>query len=105
MFLPLQGTQRLLALATRMTSLKCLLHVSTAYVNVNLPKGSNIEERIYPLYIGGQEVHHADIVEDLMSLKPTSANVRVSQLQHTGVIQLYAAALRSLVHHAVCSGL
>lgn len=70
------GTQRLLALATRMQSLKSLLHVSTAYVNVNLPRGSYIEERIYPLYIGEQEVHHADIVEDLMSLKPFSANVR-----------------------------
>eukprot|EP00878_Enallax_costatus_P005649 GHUV01005923.1.p1 GENE.GHUV01005923.1~~GHUV01005923.1.p1 ORF type:complete len:571 (+),score=168.70 GHUV01005923.1:688-2400(+) len=70
------GTQRLLALAARMNALKCFVHVSTAYVNVNLPRGSYIEERLYPLYIGEQEVHHADIVEDLMSLKPFSANVR-----------------------------
>lgn len=54
------------------------MHVSTAYVNVNLPRGSYIEERVYPLKIGEQEVYHADIVEDLMSLKPFSANVRVS---------------------------
>jgi nucleoside-diphosphate-sugar epimerase len=33
-----QGTQRLLALAARMARLRCFLHVSTAYVNMNLDK-------------------------------------------------------------------
>eukprot|EP00879_Flechtneria_rotunda_P027744 GHRR01029734.1.p1 GENE.GHRR01029734.1~~GHRR01029734.1.p1 ORF type:complete len:193 (-),score=42.90 GHRR01029734.1:98-676(-) len=72
------GTRRLLALARRMQNLRCLVHVSTAYVNVNQPKGGSVEERIYPLFIGQQEVNHADIVDDLMSLKPQAANVRVS---------------------------
>lgn len=44
-----QGTRRLLTMATRMTALRCFLHVSTAYVNVNQPRGTYVEERIYPL--------------------------------------------------------
>lgn len=72
------GTRRLLALAVRMQNLRCFLHVSTAYVNVNFPKGSSVDEIIYPLMIGRQEANHADIVDDLMSLDPASANVRVS---------------------------
>lgn len=73
------GTRRLLALATTMKQLRAFVHVSTAYVNVNHPKGSYVEERIYPLHFGEQEVNHADIVDDLMSLKPSAANVRVSR--------------------------
>jgi nucleoside-diphosphate-sugar epimerase len=72
------GTRRLLALATQMQQLRAMVHVSTAYVNVNFPRGSTVDERIFPLYFGEQEVHHADIVDDLMSLKPAAANVRVS---------------------------
>jgi len=70
------GTRRLLQLASRMERLRCFLHVSTAYVNVNLPRGSSIEERIYPLKLGQQLIDHAEIVEDLLSLKPDDANVR-----------------------------
>lgn len=70
------GTRRLLALATQMRALRGMVHVSTAYVNVNFPRGSTVDERIFPLHFGGQEVHHADIVDDLMSLKPAAANVR-----------------------------
>lgn len=43
------GTRRLLTMATHMTALRCFLHVSTAYVNVNQPRGTYVEERIYPL--------------------------------------------------------
>jgi nucleoside-diphosphate-sugar epimerase len=74
------GTRRLLALATQMQQLRAMVHVSTAYVNVNFPRGSTVDERIFPLYFGQQEVHHADIVDDLMSLKPAAANVRVRGL-------------------------
>lgn len=78
------GTRRLLQLASRMERLRCFLHVSTAYVNVNLPRGSSIEERIYPLRLGQQLIDHAEIVEDLLSLKPDDANVRVSRLWQEG---------------------
>lgn len=71
------GTKRLLALASKMRDLRCFLHVSTAYVNVNFCKGSSVDEVLYPLMIGRQEAQHADIVNDLMSLEPDSANTRV----------------------------
>lgn len=71
------GTQRLLTLAAQMKNLNCFLHVSTAYVNVNFPKGSTVDEAIYPLMIGRQEADHQAIVDDLMSLDPDSANTRV----------------------------
>eukprot|EP00882_Tetradesmus_deserticola_P013375 GHRQ01014200.1.p1 GENE.GHRQ01014200.1~~GHRQ01014200.1.p1 ORF type:complete len:468 (+),score=166.28 GHRQ01014200.1:148-1551(+) len=70
------GTRRLLAVATQMQALRAMVHVSTAYVNVNFPRGSTVDERIFPLHFGQQEVHHADLVDDLMSLKPAAANVR-----------------------------
>ena len=71
------GTRRLLGLASQMPNLRCFVHVSTAYVNVNFPKGSSVDEVLYPLVIGKQEAQHADIVDDLMSLEPESANTRV----------------------------
>ena len=70
------GTRRLLQLAVQMRHLRCFLHVSTAYVNVNQPRGSSIDERIYPLKLGQQLVDHAELVEDLLSLQPADANVR-----------------------------
>jgi fatty acyl-CoA reductase len=74
------GTRRLLNLATQMQQLRCFLHVSTAYVNVNQPRGSSVEERIYPLKLGSEVVSHAAVVEDLLSLEPDDANVRVSSM-------------------------
>lgn len=71
------GTQRLLRMATRITRLRCFLHVSTAYVNVNQPRGSSVEERIYRLKLGKQPISHAEIVEDLLRLEPDDANCRV----------------------------
>jgi fatty acyl-CoA reductase len=72
------GTRRLLNLAMQMQQLRCFLHVSTAYVNINQPRGSSIEERIYPLKLGSGVVSHAAVVEDLLSLEADDANVRVS---------------------------
>jgi fatty acyl-CoA reductase len=73
------GTRRLLLLATQMQQLRCFLHVSTAFVNANQPRGSIIEERLYPLKLGADEVSHAAVVDELMFLDADDANVRVSQ--------------------------
>ncbi|KAF8068303.1 L-aspartate oxidase [Scenedesmus sp. PABB004] len=70
------GTRRLLALARTMTRLVSFVHVSTAYVNVNHPRGAAVDEVIYPLTVGLQEVSHADVVDDLMSLERQPANIR-----------------------------
>lgn len=58
-----QGTRNLLNLATACNHLRALIHVSTAYVNVNLPKGCHIDEVIYPLMEGGQQVDEMAIAE------------------------------------------
>jgi fatty acyl-CoA reductase len=84
------GTQRLLRMATRMTRLRCFLHVSTAYVNVNQPRGSSVEERIYRLKLGTQPISHVEIVEDLLSLEPDDANCRVNQSFHAVMLALQA---------------
>ncbi|WIA39152.1 hypothetical protein OEZ86_005280 [Tetradesmus obliquus] len=70
------GTQRLLALAAAMPRLRCFLHVSTAYVNMNLERGATVDEVLYPLAVGRQASHFRDVVEDLLSMDPEGANVR-----------------------------
>lgn len=73
------GTKRLLDIAARMKKLRAFVHVSTAYVNVNKPKHSSVDEALYPLNLGTQPVSHETVVEDLLSLNSESANVRVSK--------------------------
>ena len=50
------GTKRLLLLAARMPGLRAVVCVSAAAANVNLPPGSAVDEAIYPLRFGDQEV-------------------------------------------------
>lgn len=50
------GTKRLLILASRMQRLRAMVCLSTAHANVNLPPGSSVDETIYPLFFGSQEV-------------------------------------------------
>jgi hypothetical protein len=50
------GTKRLLLLAGRMPGLRALVAVSSTAANVNAPPGSYVDECIYPLYFGSQEV-------------------------------------------------
>ncbi|KAI8472007.1 MAG: male sterility protein-domain-containing protein [Monoraphidium minutum] len=70
------GTKRLLLLAGRMQRLRAFVYISAAHANVNAEAGASVDEIIYPLYFGHQEVDHSSLVEDLMSLTPESANVR-----------------------------
>jgi len=50
------GTKRLLLLAARMPQLGAMVALGSAHANVNLPAGSSVDERIYPLFLGSQEV-------------------------------------------------
>lgn len=43
------STRELLGMAARMPNLGCFTYMSTAYVNSNLPKHSQIREELYPL--------------------------------------------------------
>ncbi len=61
-------------LAAGMRGLRGFLHVSTAYVNSNFPRGSHVEERMYPLSLAdGRTADHAAIAAELLALPPASA--------------------------------
>jgi hypothetical protein len=51
-----EGTRTVLELAASTQCLRGLVHVSSAYVNMNVPRGSTIDEAIYPLRLGRQVV-------------------------------------------------
>lgn len=70
------GTRRLLLAASRMPLLKAAVAVSAAAANVHLPRGATVDEALYPLRFGDQEVDDASLVEDLLSLPPEAANAR-----------------------------
>ena len=75
----LQATQSLLQLAKRMDSLQAFLHVSTAFVNVNQPAGSQVEEVLYslPPLLTRLGSTAQDVAGQLSSLKPDAATVQV----------------------------
>ena len=51
------GTRNVLQLAARrLRRLAAFVHVSTAFVNLNLPHNSAVRERIYPLMFGDTQV-------------------------------------------------
>lgn len=60
-----------------MPNMRAFCFVSTAYVNANLPKGSTVEEKVYPLHDHGVPVDHATMVQHLMSLNLTAAEAEV----------------------------
>lgn len=51
-----EGTRTVLELAASAQCLRGLVHVSSAFVNMNVPRGSIIDEAIYPLRLGRQVV-------------------------------------------------
>ena len=63
-----------------MNRMRGFIHVSTAYVNSNLPRGSHIEERIYPLHDAqGARIQHAALAARLAALPPAKAEHTVSR--------------------------
>ncbi len=70
-----QATKHLADMAACMPRLKSFVHVSTAYVNGNQPKGSTVAEIMLPL--PGQAdkaMHHAELVTSLQALtRPQAA--------------------------------
>lgn len=71
------GTRSLLQLAKGCHDLHAFVHVSTVFVNANLPKHSNVDETLYPLILGDQEVGPEQVVEDIMSASKEMAAARV----------------------------
>ena len=62
-------------MASKMPHLKAFVHVSTAYVNGNQPKGSTVPERLLPLLDEqGRVVDHSAMLASLQSMpKPEAA--------------------------------
>lgn len=51
-----EGTRTVLELAAAAQRLRGLVHISSSFVNMNMPKGSIIDEAVYPLRLGRQVV-------------------------------------------------
>jgi nucleoside-diphosphate-sugar epimerase len=64
-----EGTRKVLELAAATVHLKALVHVSSAFVNMNQPRSSIIDEQVYPLKYGHQTVD----VEELARVSSTAA--------------------------------
>ncbi|GBF93777.1 hypothetical protein Rsub_06109 [Raphidocelis subcapitata] len=75
-----RGSVAAARLAARMPRLRSFVLVSTCYVGINRPRGSLVEERIYPLQLAGAEVDAAALAEELLSLPPAAASARAAAL-------------------------
>ena len=58
-----------------MPNLKAFVHVSTAYVNGNQPKGATVSEHLLPL--DGKGADHASLVTQLQALPKDQAASQV----------------------------
>lgn len=68
-------------MAAEMPKLKAFVHVSTAYVNGNQPKGSTVPEHILPP--SGEVANHAALVNQLQALPKAQAASQVSCNNHS----------------------
>ena len=76
-----RATSNVVTLAMRCAALAGYVHVSTAYVNINRPRGSHVEETIYPLIrADGSPVLHADTAAELLGLPPKEATRAADRL-------------------------
>ena len=65
-------------MAGNMPRLKAFVHVSTAYVNGNQPKGSIVPEQLIPLQDEqGQAVDHSALVTSLQLMPREEASMQV----------------------------
>ena len=70
----LKGTRNLADLAMNMPGLRVFVHISTAYVNGNLPPGTLVREQLYPLRTAdGKPIDHIALAERLMKFPAADA--------------------------------
>ena len=78
-----QATKYLADMASHMPKLKAFVHVSTAYVNGNQPKGSIVPEVMLPLTDqSGKQPHHAKLVASLQALPKPKAALQVKLAEY-----------------------
>jgi hypothetical protein len=83
-----EGARAVLALARRCSRLRAMVHTSSAYVNINMPSGSAVQERIYPLMHGGVELDAEEIVQVRGSMAPLPWLCGVAGVQVEGNISI-----------------
>ncbi|KAI8468986.1 MAG: male sterility protein-domain-containing protein [Monoraphidium minutum] len=91
------GTERVLALALTLrrrvplgrgapykpgAALRSMVHVSTAYVNINHAPGTTVHERFYPIMQGEVEIDGEMVAEELLSLPKLDADRRADFYTH-----------------------
>uniref|UniRef100_A0A383VYV1 Fatty acyl-CoA reductase n=1 Tax=Tetradesmus obliquus TaxID=3088 RepID=A0A383VYV1_TETOB len=75
-----EGTRKVLELAAAAGHLKALVHVSSAFVNMNQPRSSIVDEQVYPLKYGHQAVDVEELAQELLALPKPDANSRAATL-------------------------
>ncbi|KIZ05743.1 hypothetical protein MNEG_2214 [Monoraphidium neglectum] len=73
-----RGTLSIVRLAARMRRLRSFVYISTCYSNMNRPRGSLVEERLYPLMLDGREFDTSSLAEELLALPAAEANERAA---------------------------
>jgi len=61
-------------------ALRCVVHVSTCYTNIEQPRGSSVAERLYPLRYGEQAADAEALAEELLALPAVVAEERAATL-------------------------
>ena len=99
-----EGTRSVLELAAACAPrLRALVHVSSAFVNVNRPRSSVVAERLYPLKFGEQPADAEAVAAELMSLPPGDADMRALVYQRRwGFPNTYTLG-KHLTEHLVAS--
>lgn len=88
-------TSTLLSIAAHMPGIRCFTFISTAFVNANLPKGTCIQERIYPL-TNTCPIEDGEIAQYLLDLQPEAAAFEVGTATNCKRAERYFVASESL---------
>ncbi|KAK9811066.1 hypothetical protein WJX73_010679 [Symbiochloris irregularis] len=79
-------TENLLKLAAAAPKMRCFCFISTAFVNANLPKGTVVEEKIYPL-VTTSPLEGPVIGRHLLDLSPEEADAEADNLMALNGLQ------------------
>lgn len=90
--------------AKHMPKVRCFTYVSTAFVNFNQPDGTQVQEKLYPLFPDQPWEDDVAVAERLLKLPPERANAEVRtasiqscMTQHDNIMSTGACCL--LCHH------
>lgn len=94
----LQATESIVKLCKQIKNLRCLCHVSTAYVNSDIRDNADIEERLYPMRQQPEQlIKLAQLMDDnfLQRLKPELVGQRPNTYTYTKALAEHLIALEA----------